>query len=139
MTEIPNCFYRISIKALVLNETRDKFLLCESENGWWDLPGGGLDFGMTPQEDLLREIEEEMGVPVTKIADYPSYFVTEKRHSRDEWKACVVYETELEHLNFTPSKECINVRFVDKHDIEDMNLFICVKKFAEMFKLENHA
>lgn len=138
MTEIPNCFYRISVKALVLNENRDKFLLCESENGWWDLPGGGLDFGMNPQEDLPREIAEEMGVPVTKIADYPSYFVTEKRHSRDEWKACVVYETELAHLDFTPSNECVSVRFVDKHDIEDMNLFVCVRRFAEMFIPENH-
>lgn len=28
-TIIPECFYRISIKALILNETRDKFLLVQ--------------------------------------------------------------------------------------------------------------
>ncbi len=136
--EIPDCFYRVSVKALVLNETRDKFLICEEESGFWDLPGGGLDFGMTPQEDLPREIQEEMGLPVTKIADYPSYFVTEKKIRKEEWKACVLYETELAHLDFTPSEECIGIRFVDRNDVENMNVFTCVKKIAEMFKPENH-
>ena len=54
--EVPECFYRISIKALVLNETKDKFLICQEENGMWDLPGGGLDWETKPQEDLQREI-----------------------------------------------------------------------------------
>ena len=52
MNKIPECFYRVSVKALVLNETRDKFLICEEESGVWELPGGGLDWGATPQEDL---------------------------------------------------------------------------------------
>lgn len=43
MAEIRNRFYRVSVKALILNETRDKFLLCKQGNGVWDLPGGGLD------------------------------------------------------------------------------------------------
>ncbi len=95
MIAIPDCFYRVSIKALVFNETRDKFLICQEESGLWDFPGGGLDYGTTPQEDLPREIEEEMGLPVTSIAPYPSYFVTEKLQSKDYWKACVYYETTL--------------------------------------------
>jgi len=60
MTEIPNCFYRVSVKALILNETIDKFLISEKESGVWELPGGGLDWGASPQEDLPREIMEEM-------------------------------------------------------------------------------
>jgi 8-oxo-dGTP diphosphatase len=136
--EIPECFYRVSVKALVLNETGDKFLICEEETGVWDLPGGGLDWGMTPQEDLPREINEEMGLKVTKMADLPSYFVTEKKVNKEEWKACVVYEAEFESLDFVPSDECVGIRFVDKDDLESMDVFICVKKLAEMFKPENH-
>lgn len=136
--EIPDCFYRVSVKALVLNETRDKFLICEEEAGTWDLPGGGLDFGMTPQEDLPREIDEEMGLKVIKMAEHPSYFVTGKKVNKNEWKACVVYEAELNSLDFTPSEECIGIRFVDASDVEGMNVFSCVKEIAEMFKPENH-
>ena len=41
--DIPECFYRISVKALVLNEARDRFLITQEEDGRWELPGGGLD------------------------------------------------------------------------------------------------
>lgn len=136
--EVPECFYRISIKALVLNETKDKFLICQEENGMWDLPGGGLDWETKPQEDLQREIQEEMGLNITKVADRPSYFVTEMHVQKQLWKANVVYETELEHLNFTPSEECVNIRFVNKDEVAGLETFPGVKEIAEQFKPENH-
>jgi len=76
MDTVPECFYRVSVKALVLNETRDKFLICQEENGMWDLPGGGLDWETKPQDDLAREIHEEMGLNIIKVAERPSYFTT---------------------------------------------------------------
>ena len=136
--EIKNCFYRVSIKALVLNESRDKFLLCEEESGIWELPGGGLDWGSTPQEDLPREIREEMGIKVTRIADNPSYFVVAETKKKDIWYANVLYETELENLDFTPSDECQSVKFVDKDDISKMQVFPNVTRLAEMFEPKNH-
>ncbi len=138
MNEIPECFYRVSVKALILNKTRDKFLICEEETGVWELPGGGLDWGMTPQEDLPREISEEMGLKVTKVADNPCYFITDQTLRRQQWIVNVLYETEVEHLNFIPSDECVNIKFVDNSDIQDMNVFPTIKKLGEMFKPENH-
>ncbi|MCA9361641.1 NUDIX hydrolase [Candidatus Kaiserbacteria bacterium] len=138
MNEIPECFYRVSVKALVLNETKDKFLICEEESGVWELPGGGLDWGMTPQEDLPREINEEMGLRVTRVADNPSYFITNQTLNSGTWIVNVLYETELENLDFTPSDECVNIKFVNLDDIKDMKVFPTIKKLAEMFKSENH-
>ena len=98
--EIPDCFYRISIKALVLNETRDKFLICKEADGRWELPGGGLDWDIKPQEDLPRELMEEMGLKAVWIADNPSYFFTGRSNNHPKMRiANVVYETKLEHLN----------------------------------------
>lgn len=138
MNEIRNGYYRISVKALVLNDSRDKFLICEEESGVWELPGGGLDWGMTPQEDLPREIDEEMGLAVRKIADTPCYFITDQNIDKTVWFANVLYETELESLDFTPSDECVNIRFVDKNDLKDINAFPSVEKLGEMFNPANH-
>jgi 8-oxo-dGTP diphosphatase len=32
--------------------------------GWWDLPGGGREAAETPQETVLREIREEVGLVI---------------------------------------------------------------------------
>lgn len=56
---IPSCFYRVSIKALIL-DTDGRFLLIKEDNGFWEFPGGGLDFGEEPADGLRREIHEEM-------------------------------------------------------------------------------
>ncbi len=138
MTEIPNCYYRISIKALVLNETRDKFLITKEANGKWELPGGGLDWGVTPQIDLQREIKEEMGLAVSWIAENPSYFLTFIMAKHNTWVANVIYETKLDDLNFTPSDECVEIKFVDVKDILGLEVFPNVLQLAEMFNPVNH-
>ena len=138
MDNIPECFYRISVKALILNESRDKFLVCEQEDGWWDLPGGGLDWGMTPQEDLPREIEEEMGLALTYIADFPSYFLTCQTRRKKFWVANVMYEAKLEHLDFTPSGECVGIKFIDKNDLEGMTATPIIEQLAEVFDPARH-
>jgi len=137
MDKIPKCFYRVSVKALILNETKDKFLICEEDNGKWELPGGGLDWGETPQEGVSREIGEEMGLKVLRVASKPSFFLTSKMSGGD-WAVNVLYETELENLNFTPSDECVNIKFVNKDDIKEMKVFPAIKELAKIFNSENH-
>lgn len=138
MNNLPECYYRISIKALILNAARDKFLICKEESGVWELPGGGLDWGTTPQEDLPREISEEMGLRTLWVADHPAYFITAKSLNRGTWCANVLYEAEVEHLNFTPSDECTEVRFVAKEDLKDLKVFPTITMLADMFIADKH-
>ena len=141
MSEIRSKFYRVSIKAVVLNESRDKFLLTQMENGVWDLPGGGMDWGETYNEALAREILEEMNIEVTKIAERPSYFLGGHKMSPEHklWLANVVYETELSSLDFTPSDECVDIMFVSQSDVENLeHVPPTVLDLAKQFNPENH-
>lgn len=126
------------MKGLILNKPKNKFLICKEESGIWELPGGGLEWGMTPQEDLKREIKEEMSLPTTKIAEHPSYFFTNQTVNRGVWIVNVLYETELESLDFTPSNECVDITFVNKDDIRDMNVFPTITHLANVFDPKNH-
>ena len=74
-SDIPNCFYRVSIKGLILDETRTKFLVTLEKNGLWELPGGGLDWGESVENCLKRELHEEMGLTVTSVNPSPSYYL----------------------------------------------------------------
>jgi ADP-ribose pyrophosphatase YjhB (NUDIX family) len=136
--EIKNGYYRLSVKALILDETRTKFLLAQKDNGKWELPGGGLDWGESPQDGVIREIKEEMGLVVTSVASQPCYLTTAQRDSDKTWTSNVLFETTLEHLNFTPSSECVALKFVSKEEALELNLFITVREFLKQFDPKNH-
>lgn len=42
----------------------------EPQKGWWDLPGGFIEYDEKADESLLREIEEETGLVNLKIEDF---------------------------------------------------------------------
>ncbi len=138
MSEIKNGYYRLSVKALIFDYTLTKFLLVQEDNGKWELPGGGLDWGESPEEGIRREIKEEMGLTVTCVASQPAYLITAARDSDGRWIANVLFETEVKDFNFTPSSECVAIKFVTAEEAKHLPLFVTVKKFLEVFDVNNH-
>jgi len=134
---VPDCFYRVSVKALILNEARDRFMIVRETNGKWELPGGGLDWGVTPQEDMVREIKEEMNLKVTSVADHPSYFFTFPHDRTGTWCANIMYETTVEDLNFTPSRECSEVMFIGKGELPERH-YSNIPPISNMFDPKRH-
>jgi 8-oxo-dGTP pyrophosphatase MutT (NUDIX family) len=134
---IPDCFYRIGVKALILDDEK-RFLLQLENNGFWEFPGGGLDFGENYKECLAREIREEMGLDVISINERPSYFLTTLHSSGQYWVCNVLYETKVKDLNFTPSDECIELKFFTKEEAVKQNVFHNVVEFAKMYNPDNH-
>lgn len=135
MTPFPECHYRISVKGLVLDETRTKFLVVQEDNGKWELPGGGLDHGESPQECLKREIKEEMGLEVAWMAAQPSFFFSfPAQKEPNKWNTNVLYEMRFAHLNFVPSDECGAVRFVTADEALALPAFSNVYELAKLFR-----
>jgi len=54
----------VIVKGIVFNKNRSSILLLKTKYGYWDLPGGHLKFGETPEECLERESKEEVGQKV---------------------------------------------------------------------------
>jgi 8-oxo-dGTP diphosphatase len=60
------------VAACALVDTDGRILLAQrpegkSLAGLWEFPGGKVEAGETPEETLVRELEEELGI-VTKVA-----------------------------------------------------------------------
>lgn len=67
LNDIDDCLYRVAVRVLIVQD--DKVLLVkEASDDWWAFPGGGVDHGETVESSLVREVEEELGVPAAEVS-----------------------------------------------------------------------
>jgi 8-oxo-dGTP pyrophosphatase MutT (NUDIX family) len=68
--------FPISVKGVVLDPA-DRVLLLRNERDEWELPGGRIEIGESPEECVAREIAEETGweVRAGPILDSWMYYV----------------------------------------------------------------
>jgi len=108
--EIPDAFYRISIKVLVKNLDDTLLVVQDTTNGTWEVPGGGLDHGETIEQTAKREIQEELGVALSKFGKEP-IAITLGQHPNNYLTLMLYYWGELSNYNFT-LEEKFKSRFV---------------------------
>jgi len=106
-------------------------LVILEDNGYWELPGGGLDFPETPEEGLRREIKEETGLTTIDIAKQPSYVLI-GNNMKGIRSINLVYEVKLKDLNLTSSDECVKLKFIAPEEIDTINAFRNVKELATL-------
>ncbi len=63
--------------CLILNEMNEVLLVrrsmtCKTDRGIWSRPGGGVEFGETFEQAVVREMKEEVGVDV-KLTGFTDY------------------------------------------------------------------
>ena len=67
----------IGCLAIIENDQGEILLTQRNEPGFgrwhekWNIPGGALEANETPEKGTLREIEEELGVEIEIIDEYP--------------------------------------------------------------------
>lgn len=128
---IEPCYYRISVKGIVIDDD-GRVLLSREDNGMWELLGGGLEHEEDPIDGLRREIREETGLEVTSVSPTPKYFITVKRRNKDSYMANVIYEIKLKDLAFTASDECQELRFFSPEEMSQVELFPNVEKLRQL-------
>lgn len=66
LTSIDDCLYRVAVKALITQDSK-VLLVKEIPEGWWGVPGGGVDYGEQLVPALKRELGEELGLKSERI------------------------------------------------------------------------
>ncbi|MFB9120717.1 NUDIX domain-containing protein [Bergeyella porcorum] len=72
--------FPISIKGIVL--VNEKIVLLKNEREEWELPGGRIEIGETPEECVVREIDEELNLKcvVDRIVDTWMYTISNQKN-----------------------------------------------------------
>ncbi len=76
----------IKVVAAVIRDENKVFATARGYGeykGWWEFPGGKIEVGETPQEALMREIQEELATEIlvgdfikTIEYDYPEFHLS---------------------------------------------------------------
>lgn len=110
------CFYRVSIKALILNENSEILVVNEKNNPKWNLPGGGMDYGENEYDALKRELYEEVGYDgnfdFTPLGIRPMYL-----EGKSAWQLWVVYHVAPKHYNFKVGEDSNGLAFMAAEEL----------------------
>lgn len=135
--QVPPCFYRLSVKALIIDENK-RFLMTKESNGKWDILGGGLDHGENPRLGLKREVVEEAGLDIYDIDERPAYFTSFPHQRTGTYLANLFYECKIKNLDFTPSRECTKLKFFSRQEALEVDIWDHIKYFIDQYDPEKH-
>ncbi len=113
-----NYLYRISLKALIYNDAGQILVVKEIDRTFWDLPGGGMDFGETIEESLKRELREEVGYEGG--LRYQLFDASEQLYIErlDVNQICFYCRVWPENFDFVPGEECDEIMFIDPEELQ---------------------
>lgn len=108
-----------SMKALIIKDK--KFLaLYAMRDGklMWDMPGGTMEFGESPEETLHREIMEELGVIVKpiKLVDMWHHI----KEGKNAQISGVIYHCKVDNFDFKISSEHDGYEWIDISNFRDV-------------------
>ena len=116
-TDHLDCLYRISLKALIYNDAGQILVVKEIDRTYWDLPGGGMDFGETIELSLKRELYEEVGY--RGDLRYQLFDASDEMYIEriDANKICFYCRVWPENFDFMPGEEGDEIMFIDPEEL----------------------
>lgn len=126
--------FRVSLKAVILNNEGHVLIVKEHGRDWWDIPGGGLEHGESIKDALARELNEE--VSLEGEFEYDVILVEDARYlqTHDLYQMRITFLVRPENMNFTVGKDSDEVTFIDPFEFEHSQI-ITERKIFEYSQL----
>ena len=114
----------VIVSALVLVDQDGRALICERPKGkfmegFWEFPGGKLEKNETPENCLIREIKEEIGV---NLGDFCFSPLTFSLNEYDDFNILLLLYICRENVGVIISNENQNMKWLFVKDLYDCNL-----------------
>ena len=124
LTELlrPTDFYAtplIDVRAVLVRD--GKVCLVKGKNEkTWALPGGFCEVGLSPKENIVKEVQEETGFNVS-VSRLLAIFDTNKFQFQSKQYAKLVFECQIEDGDFQPNTEIEELAFFDIQSLPELS------------------
>ena len=129
----------VGIGAVIVNKDRKIFLSqrgrnARNEKGRWECPGGGLEFGDTFENTIIREIKEEFGIDI-KIVDSLEPFNHLIPEEKQHWVAlCFVCKVVKGEPKILEPNKCQAIGWFTLKEMGNMDLTIASRYRLKQIK-----
>ncbi|WP_455474400.1 8-oxo-dGTP diphosphatase MutT [Bartonella sp. B30(2025)] len=124
------------VVACALVDEDNRILLAErpqgkSMAGLWEFPGGKVEQGETPEESLIRELEEEIGIYISPNNLFPLTFAS---HSYEDFHLLMPLYLCYHYDGVVQGREGQNLEWVFIEDLSDYPMPDADKPFIQILK-----
>lgn len=118
------------VKANLYNKDGKFLIIKRSEEethleGKWEIPGGRIEFGESPEEALKEEVSEETGLKIKIIEPMDTW---KFRKSENEYRVGVDFLCITEEKDVELSSEHDAYRWVEEKELSDYDIYDSIRK-----------
>ncbi|MBN2478164.1 NUDIX hydrolase [Candidatus Micrarchaeota archaeon] len=120
----------INVYAVPFNK-EGKVLVLKRHSGFWEFPGGGVDWGEEPELSAKRELEEETSLKCTKIRFLGYSSAVYKKDENDKHSVYLIFRMDVEG-ELKISGEHSDARWVTPEELKFLKLGLNAEQVPDL-------
>ena len=135
LAEIKDCLYRVAVKTIITNGNK-LLLVLDGRDIDYSFPGGGVDYGENLRQAVIRELEEEIGMPSNLIAsDFKIIGANIGHVGGDIPRTNLFFKVEVDASKVTKSSEISGFKWFTYEELVNLPLDPSTGDTSEIFKV----
>jgi 8-oxo-dGTP diphosphatase len=122
------------LNVYVVAKHQGKILLTKRSEGWWEFPGGSVDWGEDPIKAAEREFKEETNLVVKNLKFVGVTSATYQKGEDEKHSVYIVYSGETDSDKFILSSEHAEGRWLMLSEAKYMKFGLNAESVLEMIE-----
>ncbi len=121
------------LNVYVVVRNGDRILVLRRKDGFWEFPGGGVDWGESPEQAAARELREETGIAAGKLEMLGITSAVYKKGEDDKHSVYIVYATDTSGTDVVIGGEHDEYRWLNKMEASFLKYGFNAEPIMDMF------
>lgn len=128
----PENIQELNSYTVLLKE--DKILVLKRKSGFWEFPGGGVEWGENPEKTALRETKEETGITPSELKLMGITSATYKKEESNKHSVYIVYSGKADSEKVFITPEHSEYRWLTIDELKYLKLALNAEPVLDLLK-----